>query len=320
MKQSNPHQKELGALKAVLDAGMSYAEAKASEILAQVNSAVSKLESQVLEIKIGDLDKVKLKSQAHPQLKRIIQFAEIANKTNSKHPYLVGPAGSGKTQVAAQAAEALGQRFGHISLTAGASETWLWGRQTPTGFNNGQFADFYENGGVFLFDELDAADANLLIALNTALANGSAYNPISGKKITRHKDFYCIAAGNTFGLGADFAFTGRNRLDASTLDRFAPIVVDFLPEIEALICPDKDLAELLQTIREVLREEQNPNVKSISYRAFSWSYAAFKLGIDIEDILQSITGSWPEGLLKNTLSKVEAKLEAKAKKSSKPKA
>lgn len=94
--QSNPHQKELGALKAVLDAGMSYAEAKASEILAQVSSAVSKLESQVMEIKIGDLDKVKLKSQAHPQLKRIIQFAEIANKTNSKHPYLVGPAGSGK--------------------------------------------------------------------------------------------------------------------------------------------------------------------------------------------------------------------------------
>lgn len=302
---------ETAALKSAIDASLAYAENRGQKMLdamdAKINEAFKAVESQVqvLEVKLGDLPKVKLTKPAHPQLKEVLILAKIANATNTKHPYLVGPSGSGKTTLGAQIAEALGQRFGHISLTSGASETWLWGRQTPSGFNVGQFADFYENGGCFLFDEIDAADANLLIALNTALANGSAYNPIEGRLIKRHKDFYCIAAGNTFGLGADFAYTGRNRLDAATLDRFVGVVVDYLPNVEKQICPDDDLRELFLTARKTLRKSQNPNAETITYRALAWAQHAFTAGIDIERILELLFAAWPDGLIKQTFFEVK---------------
>jgi len=311
-KTKQEDQPELAALKSVLDAGFAYADSKTKALLNEVNAAVSKAietvesQKQVLEIKINDMPSVKLSESAHPQLAELITLSKIANATNAKHPYLVGPAGSGKTSMVPQLAEALGLRYGMISFTAGASETWLWGRQTPTGFQRGQFAEFYENGGVFLFDELDAADANVLIALNSALANGHAYNPIEGKQVTRHKEFFVVAAGNTFGLGADFAYTGRQRLDRSTRDRFVPIIVDYLPNIEAKICPDDDLRELFVAIRNELREQRDENAADISYRSLVHAYSCFTQNIPIDRILQLQFGGWPEGLLEQTLEAVNS--------------
>ena len=58
------------------------------------------------------------------------------------------------------------------------SESQLLGRSLPTG-DAGQFTfcctpflDCYENGGLFLFDEIDAADPDVVLVVNSALANG----------------------------------------------------------------------------------------------------------------------------------------------------
>ena len=108
------------------------------------------------------------------------------------------------------------------------SESQILGRLVPAGENgqfvflSTQFLDAYENGGVFLFDEIDAADPNVLLVINSALANGHLSVPSRHEKPTaaRHPDFICIAAANTFGHGADRQYVGRNQLDESTLDRF----------------------------------------------------------------------------------------------------
>ena len=63
-----------------------------------------------------------------------------------------------------------------------ASGRWLLGlRRIP-------FIRIYRNGGVFLFDEVDAADGNVMVCVNAALANGMLCNPVTGEVIERHAD------------------------------------------------------------------------------------------------------------------------------------
>lgn len=146
---------------------------------------------------------------------------------------LKGPTGCGKTWLASKIAEALEMEFCSVSCSIGMSESELTGWLLPTGFD-GQFEyqqsgfiDRYENGGVFLFDEIDAADPNTMNFINQALANDSFYVQRRYHKplVVKHKDFVCIAAANTFGTGADMVYVGRNQLDAATLDRFAAGIV-----------------------------------------------------------------------------------------------
>lgn len=155
-------------------------------------------------------------------------FRVLSRARLRKNVLLVGPAGCGKTTLAHQVADALGMRFGHITLTAGMSEGNLLGRLLPTGeggrfeYNFSQFVDFYESGGVYLLDEMDASDENTLLAINTALANGRMAVPgrTGQPEAIRHPDFCCIACANTYGNGADRTYVGRNQLDGATLDRF----------------------------------------------------------------------------------------------------
>ncbi|MGE0716290.1 MAG: AAA family ATPase [Alphaproteobacteria bacterium] len=147
-----------------------------------------------------------------------------------EHVYLVGPAGSGKTTIAEQVAEALGIPF----LFCGALDN----KYALTGFRDAHgnvartpFRDAYENGGLFLLDEIDASHASVPLTLNAALANGKMDFPDA--IVPRHPDFRCIAAANTFGAGADRVYVGRSQLDAATLDRFAMLPMDYDEKLEA---------------------------------------------------------------------------------------
>jgi len=160
----------------------------------------------------------------------------------------VGPAGCGKTHNSYLVAHAMGLDFASQSCSAGVSESSFAGWLLPTGDNGkfshveSEFIRIYEKGGVFLFDEIDAADPNVLIFINQALSNGTFYLPqrFGNVKVKKHKDFVAIAAANTFGSGADSMYHARNALDASTLDRFkiGTVVVDYSSIVEnALINP-----------------------------------------------------------------------------------
>lgn len=134
--------------------------------------------------------------------------------------YLVGPKGTGKTKLAEQLAGILGLEWGFTPFTSGASYTWVTGTYTIDGYKTRPFVEAYEKGGVYLCDEIDAGNSNMLLVLNAALSGDQWQNPVTGEMIRKHEDFHCIAAGNTLGLGANRAYTGRERLDAATLDRF----------------------------------------------------------------------------------------------------
>jgi len=71
---------------------------------------------------------------------------------------------------------------------------------------------------LFLFDEIDASLPNAVLAFNAALANGYADFPDG--MVKRHPRFACIAAANTFGMGADRIYVGRNQLDGADAGPF----------------------------------------------------------------------------------------------------
>lgn len=162
-------------------------------------------------------DGIILPENAHQTLKLILWLHKVRLNT-----FLKGPKGTGKTHIAKQLAELVGaERWGFSPLTNGASYTWLTGTYTIDGYVTRPFVECFEHGGVYLMDEVDGADANMVMVANAALANDHWQNPVTGKMIRKHPNFYALAAANTWGLGADAQYVGREKMDAAFLDRFA---------------------------------------------------------------------------------------------------
>lgn len=148
--------------------------------------------------------------------------------------YLYGPTGSGKSVLASKVAEYLEVSYGEIALSLGVSRTDLFGNWNAKGFVNRPFTELYKDAGVFCFEEIDAADPNILLAVNNAVANNTLFNSSNGEEIRRNEKFYPIATANTLGNGATANFGGREGLDGSTLDRFkyGRVFVDYNTELE----------------------------------------------------------------------------------------
>ena len=171
---------------------------------------------------------------------RLVSLAKI-----KENILMVGPSGCGKTYIGKRLADELELTFGSISCSAGMDESHLSGWLIPMGdygkmeYVPTPFVEIYENGGVFLIDELDAADENTMVFINSALANEEFMVPQRFKNpvIQKHKDFVCIAAANTYGYGESIEYTARNALDAATLDRFGTglVPMDYSTKVEEML-------------------------------------------------------------------------------------
>jgi cobaltochelatase CobS len=145
--------------------------------------------------------------------------------------WLVGPAGTGKSTIGEQVAEALSLPFSAVNCTSTMTETALKGYNDANGnYVPTEFRRIFEGGGVFVFDEVDNANPNVLGALNSALANG--FMAFADRRVQKHADFVAIATGNTYGSGATMEYVGRNPIDGATIDRFAQLVVPIDTKVE----------------------------------------------------------------------------------------
>lgn len=185
--------------------------------------------------------------------------------------YLVGPAGSGKTSLAISACQELfgidpddwkfNERFAQISFSPDTTSAEMIGRVDVNGvYHKSDTVRVFETGGLLLFDEIDNADASMLVKLNTAIANGQLATPVG--IVRRHKDTVIVCTANTYGTGPDAMYVGRTRLDAATLDRFvcATIEVDYDKAMEkrivAGLVDDKvkrdELAKFVASVRSAI--------------------------------------------------------------------
>jgi MoxR-like ATPase len=282
-------QKALGDAIALLDKeAISQVKADAEKALERmVKDEVLKLTPTY--VSIAGREQVKLEGRLHKRFSECLVLCE-----QERQMFLSGPAGSGKTTLASQIAEAFKLQFAHLSCSAGMSEAHLLGRMLFDGtYAESEFVKLYEGGGVFLFDEVDAADANTLLVINSALANGylSLPNRRTSQTAKRSPDFICIVAGNTWG-GGSFEYHGRNHLDAAFLDRFclAKVEVEYDVELEEEIAANKVLSKLLHSIRKATLDKKVRRV--ISTRLFVSAKRLMSAGYTYEDVLARLTLGW----------------------------
>lgn len=166
--------------------------------------------------------------------------------------FLTGPAGTGKNVICKQVAEALGLEF--YFSNAVTQEYKISGFIDANGaFHDTQFYQAFTNGGLFMLDEMDASIPEVLVMLNAAIANGYFDFPVG--RVEAHKDFRIMAAGNTYGTGADIQYTGRFQLDDATLNRFAMVEIDYSPAIEKAISGgDEELVDFFHSLRNAVKD------------------------------------------------------------------
>lgn len=218
------------------------------DLAAQVE-ALKNQPANVHEIRLPEKVE-KVEGITHPKYDEVL--AMIADGENV---YLYGPAGSGKNVLCAQIAQGLGIPFYYQNTVLTKFD--LSGFKNAVGdFEKTEFFEAFTKGGLFMLDEVDNSTAEAMVALNAALANGYYSFPGIGR-VDVHPDFRCIAAGNTIGMGADSAYCGRYKLDASSRDRFCFEGIDYCEEIETAITAGDDTGiivfahDLRRAIQEV---------------------------------------------------------------------
>jgi MoxR-like ATPase len=221
--------------------------------------------------------------------------------------YLVGPAGSGKTYAAQKCAEALGVQF--YFTGAIASEFKLTGFIDAQGhIVSTEFRKAFENGGLFLFDEIDASYPQAVLAFNAALAND--YMDFPDKQVKRHENFYCIAAANTYGQGADRQYVGRNQLDAASLDRFVFLDWKYDENLERELAGNQEWSDYVQKVRRFIEAMKIRHV--VSPRASISGAKLLASGIEREIVEQTILWKGLDEARKNKIIQNLAPREIKA--------
>ena len=227
-------------------------------------------------------------------------FEAVASWVGINIPVLVkGPAGTGKSFLAKQVAEALGLPFAEMSLSGGTAEHHFVGSRLPGKdgafeHRTTPFLECYEEGGVVLLDEVDACDENVLLSINNGIANGRLAVPgrDDAPFAIKHKDFRLIAAANTYGTGPSAMYVGRNQLDAAFLDRFAVMDVDYDKKLERALCADApQVANRWWEIREAATSKQLRRV--VSTRSLLRAVVMHKsLGYSVDKCVEVFTTSW----------------------------
>ena len=230
-------------------------------------------------ITIVDDKKVELDGVQHEKFDTVLKFV-----ANNEPIMLVGPAGSGQNVLCQQVAKALGLDF--YFTNAVTQEYKLTGFTDANGrYQETQFYKAFKNGGLFMLDEMDASIPEVLVILNAAISNGYFDFPAPIGFVKAHENFRVIAAGNTFGHGADYEYVGRNQLDGASLDRFGLEEIGYSKAIEDYNANgDTELADFCRDFREAAR---NAGLKIIvSYRAIKRLAKMVNL-LSIQDALKS---------------------------------
>lgn len=231
---------------------------KSEVLIAGIKKEIEELRKYQLTVVINGTKKHEITGLKHKQLNDLI--ALVGSGLNVM---ITGQAGTGKTKSAEQVAEALGLAFYCMSVGSQTSKSDLLGYMDANGkYVSTIFRQAYEKGGVFVMDEIDAGNSNVLIVLNSALSNGLCAFPDG--MVKKHDDFRFVATANTYGNGADRVYVGRNQLDGATLDRFATIDWKIDEKLETAITPQGKYKDLwLAIVRGVRKEVEKHGLRMI---------------------------------------------------------
>lgn len=213
--------------------------------------------------------------------------------------YVWGPAGSGKTTAALQAAAALGRQGEIDTLDPTTFRSMVQGYMTPTGEPvHTSFTRCWVQGKVYVADETDNAPGHVQTLFNSALANGHA--PLAWGNVARTDGFLFIGTGNTPGRPTR-EFPDRRPMSAAFMDRLYFMYWPLDPAIECraagLPIPHKDKpsqttvtgqawVKWVQQIREWCKE--NMPTLQVTPRASLIGLKALELGESALDVAHAL--------------------------------
>lgn len=275
---------------------------------ARVGARVSALEAElanrpagtsVHHVRVNDAAPVALSARPHVRLAHVLARASMRKHDGGRFNVLMtGDAGTGKSTIAAHVAEALGLSFRAVCCSGGLTEGALVGRLTPnltTGelvYTPGPLVEAFRDGGVFLLDELDAADENVLLAIN-AMIDAPVWHTPTGEEIPRHFNFILLAGANTYGTGASRIYNGRNQLDGAFLNRWLTASIDYDTELERTLCACLEIADRIQKARAIIRT-RNLRRWLTTRDILKADALVGQLGATVADALREITEGWTD--------------------------
>lgn len=241
----------------------------------------------------------------HCKIDTIIKAMESA-KRNSKNIMLSGPIGTGKTTLCSQIADKLSLDFYPYSLCQHTTKSDLIGFTDAGGnYRTSALRLAFENGGLVLLDEMDAANPNILSIINNMLSNMQYYFPDGIVK--KHENFKCICAMNSNGRGGDIIYTKSQRLDASTLDRFIFINIDIDKKLEEKLTNNKDWYERVLKFRQVIEQICKDEVV-IGSRAMLDGADLLEAGFSQSEVEDMVIY---KGIDKDLIDSIKAKMDVK---------
>jgi len=190
---------------------------------------------------------------SYPKVKLLVE--------NNIAVLLTGDAGSGKTTLAEHVADGLKLRFNSISMTRQTTLSHLLGFISVNGTYIPSVLrkcfDEKGEGGMMLLDEIDAGDPNVMLCLNT-IENG--YISFPDGLVKCHPKFRLMATSNPQEKHS--LYTGRNKLDGATLDRYDIIDVDRDDMLEISLV-DSDTHQRMQLLRGIMTKNNASKIISM---------------------------------------------------------
>jgi len=138
---------------------------------------------------------------------------------------LVGGSGTGKTTAAIQYAKEKGLDYVLMSATMNITDSDFKGFRSITThiYQESLLKDAVVNGKVFIIDEIDAADKNTLLILNS-LKNGIFQ--FEDESVEVHPNFRLIATANAIEYNEKYS--ARTPMDLAILERFQ--LLEYIPD------------------------------------------------------------------------------------------
>lgn len=269
-----------------IDAALQSVQVDASEVLSVVQAELAKVQAarpQVIEVVQPDRPAVQIEG-AHYLMPRLLRLLGAGLNV-----YLWGPAGSGKTTAALQAAKALSREAEIDTLDRSTFRSMVQGYCSPDGKPvHTSFTRCWEGGKVYVADEVDNAPGHVQTLYNSALANGHA--PLAWGNVTRPDGFAFVGTGNTPGRPTR-EFPDRVPMSAAFLDRLyfmhwpideaieqraAGLAVTPAPVVEPVKCSDAAWGEYVLKLRAWAKD--NAPTLMITPRATLVGLQALALG------------------------------------------
>ncbi|WP_458399757.1 AAA family ATPase [Mailhella sp.] len=146
--------------------------------------------------------------------------------------YIFGDTGTGKSSLVRQVAARLNYPVWETTGSERLEVSDLIGHLTLRGgemsFVDGPLVAAMKAGGVFILNEIDAANPAVLILLNTLFDKQPLLIPETNELVTPEDTFRFVATANTAGSGDDSGrFTGTNQLNQAFMDRFTILKAEY---------------------------------------------------------------------------------------------